>query len=79
MRILSLTKYDEFYAFVFNSDITASVRFRNYAFEANRPLQTSVYAPDFDSYSYPLFNNEFTEAISTADSNYKACIQTAVT
>lgn len=72
----SNAKYDDFYAFAFDSNVSASVRFTNWKFEVNKPIQTSVNMPYYDSYGISNFFGFF-NFFSFLDSRYNACLNAA--
>lgn len=77
--ILSKNKYEDFYAFAFNGNLSASVRFYLFVFTVNKPIQISGNVPTFDNF-FSLFDPlGFFSLFGILDFNYKKCIDVAMT
>ena len=80
--LISTNKYDDFYAFAFDSNFSASVRFTNFKFEPNKPIQTNVDMPYYDAYyGYDYFYGGrfgFYNMFSFLDNRYNSCLNLAM-
>lgn len=76
--LLATQRMEDFYAFTFDSDTTASVRFTpSFNFEVNKPIKTSLKLPGYDIYGY--FNGFFDMfgLFSIFNPAYYACLNLA--
>lgn len=78
--LLNTKRLEDFYAFTFDGDISASVRFTpSFNFEVNKPIKTSLRLPGYDVYDY--FNGFFDMfgLFSMFNPAYYACLDLAGT